>query len=107
MSLPTWTPGSNIDIQVNPDITRQYSLCGLVEDPCRWRIAVLREAESRGGSAVLCECVEAGDVVLATGPRNHFPLHPSPRYLFIAGGIGVTPIIPMVRAVDAQAQTGV
>lgn len=99
--LPTWTPGSHIDIQTAPGVVRQYSLCGPLDDRHLWRIAVLREVESRGGSIVLCEQVQEGDVLLVTGPRNHFPLHPSPRYLFIAGGIGITPIVPMISAAAA------
>ncbi|TDW69407.1 PDR/VanB family oxidoreductase [Kribbella pratensis] len=96
--LPSWTPGSHIDLEIRPGLVRQYSLCSDPEDRDRWRIAVLREPESRGGSIVLCERVRAGDVLTASGPRNHFPLHESPRYLFIAGGIGITPIIPMIKA---------
>jgi ferredoxin-NADP reductase len=99
--LPSWTPGSHIDVQVRPGLVRQYSLCGDPEDRSQWRIAVLREPESRGGSIALCERVQAGDVLTATGPRNHFPLHQSPRYLFVAGGIGITPIIPMIAAAHA------
>jgi ferredoxin-NADP reductase len=96
--LPSWAAGSHIDVEIRPGLVRQYSLCGDPGDRGRWRIAVLREPESRGGSIVLCERVHAGDVLTATGPRNHFPLHESPRYLFIAGGIGITPIIPMIKA---------
>jgi ferredoxin-NADP reductase len=99
--LPSWAPGSHIDVQVRPGLVRQYSLCGDPEDRSQWRIAVLREPESRGGSAALCEDVRSGDVLTATGPRNHFPLHQSPRYLFIAGGIGITPIIAMIAAAHA------
>ncbi|MGY4766437.1 PDR/VanB family oxidoreductase [Kribbella sp. CWNU-51] len=99
--LPSWAPGSHIDVQVRPGLVRQYSLCGDPEDRSQWRIAVLREPASRGGSAALCERVQPGDVLTATGPRNHFPLHDSPQYLFIAGGIGITPIIPMIAAAHA------
>ncbi|MEV5966555.1 PDR/VanB family oxidoreductase [Kribbella sp. NPDC051952] len=99
--LPPWTPGSHIDVQIRPGLVRQYSLCGDPEDRSQWRIAVLREPVSRGGSAALCERIQPGDVLPVTGPRNHFPLHESPRYLFIAGGIGITPIIPMIRAAQA------
>lgn len=95
--LPGWEPGSHIDLRLGPDLVRQYSLCGSTDDQRRWRVAVLREPESRGGSAALCERVQVGDILLATGPRNHFELQPSARYLFIAGGIGITPIIPMVE----------
>ncbi|MEU4286850.1 PDR/VanB family oxidoreductase [Kribbella sp. NPDC026596] len=99
--LPSWAPGSHIDVQVRPGLVRQYSLCGDPEDRSQWRIAVLREPESRGGSIALCERIQSGDVLTATAPRNHFPLHESPRYLFIAGGIGITPIIPMIAAAHA------
>ena len=99
--LPAWKPGSHIDLRLGPDLVRQYSLCGSTADQRRWRVAVLREPESRGGSAALCERVKIGDIVMATGPRNHFELQPSPRYLFIAGGIGITPIIPMIEEARA------
>jgi ferredoxin-NADP reductase len=99
--LPSWAPGSHIDVQIRPGLVRQYSLCSDPADRGRWRIAVLREPESRGGSIVLCDRVRAGDVLAVTGPRNHFPLQESPRYLFIAGGIGITPIIPMIKAAHA------
>lgn len=99
--LPSWQPGSHIDLQLAPDLIRQYSLCGSTDDQQQWRVAVLREPESRGGSVALCEGVQVGDVLLATGPRNHFELHPSPRYLFIGGGIGITPLIPMIEQARA------
>lgn len=99
--LPGWLPGSHIDLQLGPELVRQYSLCGSTDDQHRWQVAVLREPESRGGSAALCERVQVGDVLLATGPRNHFELQPSPRYLFIVGGIGITPIIPMIEKARA------
>ncbi|MFI5695476.1 PDR/VanB family oxidoreductase [Kribbella sp. NPDC051586] len=99
--LPAWTPGSHIDVEVRPGLVRQYSLCSDPADRSQYRIAVLREPVSRGGSVALCERVRPGDVLEVTGPRNHFPLHDSPRYLFIAGGIGITPIIPMIAAAQA------
>jgi ferredoxin-NADP reductase len=99
--LPPWTPGSHIDVEVRPGLVRQYSLCSDPADRAQWRIAVLREPASRGGSVALCERVRPGDVLEVTGPRNHFPLHESPRYIFVAGGIGITPIIPMINAARA------
>ncbi|WP_245607387.1 PDR/VanB family oxidoreductase [Pseudonocardia spinosispora] len=95
--LPDWTPGAHIDLELPNGMTRQYSLCGDRWDPFRYRVAVLREAEGRGGSAYLHEHLRAGDLVGLGGPRNNFPLVPSPRYLFVAGGIGITPILPMVH----------
>ncbi|GAA3886406.1 PDR/VanB family oxidoreductase [Leifsonia kafniensis] len=94
-ALPAWTPGSHIDITVG-GLTRQYSLCSNPDDDSSWRIAVLREPQSRGGSEFVHSALSVGDTVAVTGPRNHFTLQPAERYIFIAGGIGITPLIPMV-----------
>jgi ferredoxin-NADP reductase len=97
-ALPSWSPGAHIDLVLPNGMTRQYSLCG---DPARrdaWHIAVLRESAGRGGSAFVHDHVAKGTRVTARGPRNHFALEPAARYLFVAGGIGVTPILPMVAA---------
>lgn len=94
--LPAWAPGAHIDLTFD-GLTRQYSLCGDPADPDRYRIAVLRETDSRGGSSYLHEIARPGDILEIGGPRNHFELTPAKRYLFIAGGIGITPILPMIR----------
>ncbi|MGV9935553.1 PDR/VanB family oxidoreductase [Streptomyces olivaceoviridis] len=99
--LPAWEPGAHVDVLLGPGLERQYSLCGDPSDRRLWRIAVLREADGRGGSAYVHERVREGDKVRVRGPRNHFPLHPSPRYRFIAGGIGITPVLPMLAAAEA------
>jgi ferredoxin-NADP reductase len=99
--LPAWEPGAHIDVVLGPGLERQYSLCGDPADRHTWRIAVLREPDGRGGSAHVHEQVREGDKVRVRGPRNHFPLRPSPRYRFVAGGIGITPILPMLAAADA------
>ncbi|MER7106860.1 PDR/VanB family oxidoreductase [Streptomyces sp. NPDC000229] len=95
--LPEWSPGAHIDLVLGPDLVRQYSLCSDPADRSRWHVAVLREPESRGGSAWVHERLHEGATVRVRGPRNHFALEPSPRYLFLAGGIGITPILPMVE----------
>ncbi|MEU0312871.1 PDR/VanB family oxidoreductase [Nocardioides sp. NPDC006273] len=77
-------------------MTRQYSLCGNPDDRMTWRVAVLREENGRGGSRYIHEEVREGEQVLARGPRNHFPLLPGAGYHFIAGGIGITPLLPMM-----------
>jgi ferredoxin-NADP reductase len=97
-ALPAWAPGAHIDLLLTPELTRQYSLCGDPEDRTSWRVAVLRKADGRGGSAYVHDRVHEGAEVRARGPRNHFELSPSPRYLFVAGGIGITPILPMLAA---------
>lgn len=99
-SLPAWEPGAHVDLELPGNLVRQYSLCG---DPRRldhYRIAVLRESDGRGGSAAVHTRTRPGDITVLRGPRNHFALLPSPRYLFIAGGIGITPILPMLAAAD-------
>jgi ferredoxin-NADP reductase len=98
--LPAWAPGAHLDLEL-AGLTRQYSLCGDPSDRSSWRIAVLREPESRGGSRHVHEALAEGVDVHVRGPRNHFPLVPAPGYVFIAGGIGITPILPMIHAADA------
>jgi ferredoxin-NADP reductase len=93
--LPAWTPGAHIDLLLD-DVVRQYSLCGAPGDQHTWRIAVLLDPDGRGGSRRVHETLRPGERVAVRGPRNHFPLHPVPRYIFIAGGIGITPILPMI-----------
>ncbi|WP_443055466.1 PDR/VanB family oxidoreductase [Streptomyces sp. NBC_00704] len=99
--LPVWEPGAHVDVVLGPGLERQYSLCGDPADRTAWRIAVLRETDGRGGSAHVHEQVRQGDKVAVRGPRNHFALRPAPRYRFIAGGIGITPLLPMVAAAEA------
>ncbi|MDQ0798153.1 ferredoxin-NADP reductase [Streptomyces sp. B1I3] len=97
--LPQWEPGAHIDLRLPGGLIRQYSLCGDPEAPT-WRIAVLRVPEGRGGSARVHDELQAGALIQVRGPRNRFPLVPAERYVFIAGGIGVTPILPMVAAAE-------
>ncbi|GGS31917.1 ferredoxin [Streptomyces humidus] len=99
--LPAWEPGAHVDVVLGPGLERQYSLCGDPADRGAWRIAVLREPAGRGGSAHVHEQVRQGDKVGVRGPRNHFALRPAPRYRFIAGGIGITPVLPMLAAAEA------
>lgn len=94
--LPAWAPGAHVDVGLGPDLVRQYSLCGDPADRSVWRIAVLREGESRGGSQYVHDKLAEGELVDVRGPRNHFALEPAARYVFVAGGIGITPILPMI-----------
>jgi ferredoxin-NADP reductase len=98
--LPPWEPGAHIDVLLPDRSARQYSLCGDPADRSVYRIAVLREEEGRGGSKWLCDELAEGAHLTIRGPRSHFPLKESSRYVFIAGGIGVTPMLPMVAAVE-------
>jgi ferredoxin-NADP reductase len=99
--LPPWAPGAHIDLLLDGAPTRQYSLCGETADHHVWRVGVLRDPNGRGGSQYVHDQLRQGDTVRVRGPRNNFPLVSSPRYLFIAGGIGITPILPMIAAADA------
>ncbi|MEU7279853.1 PDR/VanB family oxidoreductase [Streptomyces sp. NPDC045431] len=98
--LPAWTPGAHVDLLLGPGLVRQYSLCGDPGDSSLLQVAVLREPESRGGSRYVHDTLAEGDTVRVSGPRNHFQLVNSPRYLFIAGGIGITPVLPMIAAAE-------
>ncbi|HET7735518.1 MAG TPA: cytochrome P450, partial [Nocardioidaceae bacterium] len=100
--LPSWTAGAHIDLMLEPSLTRQYSLCGSSADESSWKVGVLRDPNSRGGSAYVHEKLAEGATVRVRGPRNHFPLVASPRYQFIAGGIGITPILAMIEAAEAR-----
>ena len=99
--LPEWTPGAHIDLVLEPSLVRQYSLCSSPVDTTSWRIGVLLDAASRGGSKLIHDQLDTGSSVLVRGPRNHFRLIDSPRYQFIAGGIGVTPMLPMIQLAEA------
>jgi ferredoxin-NADP reductase len=99
--LPPWAPGAHVELHLPSGLTRQYSLSGDPADRRNWRIAVLLEEDSRGGSRYLHQRVTAGAELLAGPPRNNFPLVSASRYVFIAGGIGITPLLPMIAAAHA------
>lgn len=101
-ALPPWTPGAHVDLILADDLTRQYSLCGSPGQPGSWRVGVLRTPDSRGGSERVHAALPAGSTVRVRGPRNHFPLVSSPKYQFIAGGIGITPLLPMIAEAEAS-----
>ncbi|GAA0202722.1 cytochrome P450/oxidoreductase [Cytobacillus oceanisediminis] len=99
--LPAWEPGAHVDLVLGDGVVRQYSLSGDPADRTSYRIGVLREPAGRGGSVAVHDTLRPGSRVDVRGPRNHFVLEPAQRYVFIAGGIGITPILPMVRAAEA------
>jgi len=93
--FPAAAPGAHIDVHIAPGLVRQYSLTGPMDDGC-YRIAVLLDPDSRGGSRALHERVPVGEVVLIGRPRNNFPLHDHPgTSLLFAGGVGLTPLLAM------------
>jgi ferredoxin-NADP reductase len=99
--LPVWSPGAHLDLILRPDLVRQYSLCGDPADRSLLQVAVLHEPYGRGGSRFIHETLREGGSIEVRGPRDNFPLVDSDRYLFIAGGIGITPIKPMIAAAHA------
>ncbi|WP_234729434.1 PDR/VanB family oxidoreductase [Acidocella facilis] len=101
-TLPPFTPGSHLNIRVPNGSFRNYSLCNNPMDGDRYVIAVKREVGGRGGSISLIDNARAGDVLEVKAPDNLFELDLSaPRYVFVAGGIGITPILSMIRFVNA------
>ncbi len=100
-ALPSFSAGSHIDVHVNQQITRQYSLCNDPSDTDRYLICVLRDAQSRGGSIGMHDGVKVGDLLQISAPKNHFPLVPAERSLLFGGGIGVTPILCMAERLAA------
>ncbi|HEY5821170.1 MAG TPA: PDR/VanB family oxidoreductase, partial [Propionibacteriaceae bacterium] len=100
-SFPRWEAGAHVDLVLDNAATRQYSLCGDPDDAHVWRLGILRDERGSGGSLYVHDQLKTGDLVRVRGPRNNFPLAASPRYLFIAGGIGITPMLPMIRAAEA------
>jgi ferredoxin-NADP reductase len=97
-ALPAFTPGSHVDVRIDEDLVRQYSLCNGPGDKKRYVIAVKREPDSRGGSRAMHERIAEGDALSVSAPRNHFPIDPSAsHHLLLAGGIGITPLISMAR----------
>ena len=96
-ALPKWQPGAHIDLRLGADLIRQYSLAQPDPTSSAWTVAVLIEQNGRGGSKLIDKNLHVGSTVKSSGPRNHFPLVDAESYLFIAGGIGITPMIAMCR----------
>lgn len=96
--LPAWQPGAHVDLVLPVGITRQYSLIESPADLSSYRIAVLQQRSSRGGSEYVHVFLRPGQRVRIGAPRNHFALDPADAYLFIGGGIGITPLLSMARA---------
>ena len=102
--LPPWKAGAHVDVHVptgeHAPLVRQYSLSADPRDRTGYRIGVLREPAGRGGSAAVHDALRPGSRVTVSWPRNNFRLAPAARYLFVAGGIGITPILAMIREAE-------
>ncbi|MFE7552497.1 PDR/VanB family oxidoreductase [Streptomyces gardneri] len=99
--LPAWQPGAHVDLVLPSGLVRQYSLCGDPADTGTYTVATRLIEDGRGGSREVHEQLHEGTEVEIRGPRNRFPLVGAPAYVFVAGGIGITPVLPMVRAAEA------
>ena len=96
--LPGWAPGAHIDLHLPSGLVRSYSLHGDPHDRGSYHVAVLNVESGRGGSAEVHRVAAPGIELAASVPRNSFDMEPASHYLFIAGGIGVTPLLPMALA---------
>ena len=103
--LPPWRAGAHVDLLIEGVQTRQYSLCGDLDDRSSWKIAVLRNPDGGGSSLYVHDTLAVGDTVRVRGPRNNFPLVSASSYIFIAGGIGITPILPMIAEAEVAGAT--
>ncbi|CAD6543142.1 PDR/VanB family oxidoreductase [Paraburkholderia metrosideri] len=106
VALPPFSAGSHIDVHLPGGLIRQYSLCNNPNESNRYHIAVLRDAEGRGGSMAIHDLVHEGDTLRISGPKNHFPLaHDAKNHLLLAGGIGITPILCMAERLSLANET--
>ncbi|WP_405971649.1 PDR/VanB family oxidoreductase [Streptomyces sp. NBC_00988] len=96
--LPRWEPGAHIDLVLPSGLVRQYSLCGDPADTSSYTVATRLVEDGRGGSREVHEQVRVGAELEVRGPRNRFPLVDAAAYVFVVGGIGITPVLPMLRA---------
>lgn len=102
--LPAFTPGAHIDVHIDEGLVRQYSLCNDSGERHRYRIAVLRTPDSRGGSIGMHDRITEGALVRIGEPRNHFEMRSTGHVLLLAGGIGVTPLLAMAGALARTTQ---
>lgn len=100
--LPSWEPGSHISLRLGNGVTRQYSLTGKGENPCRYELCIVRDGNSRGGSAFIHDILRPGQTVHISEPRNFFPLVTAEKVILMAAGIGITPLYAMAEALEAS-----
>lgn len=101
-ALPPFEAGAHVDVQVGPDLVRQYSLCGDPARSDRYRLGILLDPATRGGSAAAHERFHVGERIRIGVPRNNFPLAgDAGRSVLVGGGIGITPLLAMAHHLDA------
>ena len=101
-AVPAWTAGAHLEVHLPSGRIRHYSLGGDPDDRSGYLVAVLREPDGRGGSVEIHDSLRVGSHVEVRGPRNNFALTEAPDYVLIAGGIGITPILPMARELTGR-----
>jgi ferredoxin-NADP reductase len=104
-ALPDWTPGAHIDLHLPSGLVRSYSLHGDPRERRAYQVAILNAPDGRGGSAEVHRIASPGASLGASAPRNAFALEQASHYLFLAGGIGVTPLLAMAREVARRGKT--
>lgn len=101
--LPAFEAGAHVDIHLKTGLVRQYSLCGDPANADGYRLGVLKDPASRGGSVAVHELLQEGREIEISVPRNHFPLaSDAKRSILIGGGIGITPMVAMAYALNAR-----
>ena len=104
--LPGFEAGAHIDVQIRDGLVRQYSLCGDAENKNEYRLGILRDPASRGGSEAIHDTFEVGRLIKVASPRNNFPLQTeSDHSILLAGGIGITPMLSMAYALKHQSRS--
>ena len=102
--LPTFTPGAHLTVVTPKGVRRNYSLCSDPANSTHYEIAVKRDGNGRGGSISMADDVQPGSRLIISAPRNNFELSARAKSsLFIAGGIGITPILSMMRHLKKRA----
>ena len=103
--LPAFTPGSHLTVQVPSGVRRNYSLCSNPAHTSMYQIAVKRDDAGRGGSVSMADEVQVGQLLSVSWPRNNFELaERASNFIFVAGGIGITPILSMMRHLKSTAR---
>jgi vanillate O-demethylase ferredoxin subunit len=103
--LPAFTAGAHVDLHLPNGLVRQYSIANAPHERDRYLLGIRREDRGRGGSRFLHDAVRVGALLKVGGPRNNFPLiEDAAASVFIAGGIGITPIRSMIHRAEAIGQ---
>lgn len=99
--LPPFTAGAHVDLMLSNGLVRSYSICNAQHERDRYIVTVFKDPASRGGSKLIHDAIRAGDRLKITAPRNNFPLLENVDHsVFIAGGIGITPIYSMLQRLE-------